>query len=160
MTAAAAAASAPSPAANENDTSHEPSLVRLPTLPSPSFLRHPHSIARWGGLSSRAKQPKIKLDKRPIPNERRTDQENHNLLESFAGINGNSNASLTCRSFLRTFRLGSSRPQTSPIRRQQMRESQIRLDISETFFSLRHNQPAASRYRINEEETVMMMMEL
>ena len=24
-------------------------LVRLPTLPSPSFLWHPHSVARWGG---------------------------------------------------------------------------------------------------------------
>ena len=62
------------------------SLVRLPTLPSPSLLRHPHSVARWGGLSSRAKQPKIKLDKRSIPNARRTDQEYHNLGPIFAGI--------------------------------------------------------------------------
>ena len=37
-------------------------LVRLPTLPSPSFLRHPHFVARWGGSSSRARQPKFQLD--------------------------------------------------------------------------------------------------
>jgi len=34
----------------------------------------------------------------------------------------------------------------------------IRLDIIETFFSLRHNQPDASRYQVNEDKIVMMMM--